>query len=322
MQEHIVAVFGSDEPARAAARELAAVGIPEKDIRRYDSDEISRTRGVDENRKGGFWAWLLGEEQPVTDGDYYAREDTFYNARVTAGQAVLAVTVEDDARIHRAVEIIEAHKPLNIEEETDEHATGHTGTVASRAVPATGVVSSGVAASTPETMGTGPETMKTAPGTRGTGPGTMGSVPETTGTMEANRRARGERVEGEQTIPLAEEELEVGKRMVDHGTTRVHRYVVERPVERDVTLRGERVTIEHRRPTETRAPGAGAFEERTVEVHESEEVPVVNKTARVNEEVVVKREDTERHEKVRDTVRHEEVEVTPDKRTREMRGKP
>ena len=113
----------------------------------------------------------------------------------------------------------------------------------------------------------------------------------------------------EDVIPLAEENIEVGKRMVDHGTTRIRRYVVETPVEREVTLRGERVTIEHRRPVETSVPGH-AFEERTVEVHETEEVPVVEKTARVVEEVAIRKEETERRETVRDTVRREEVEVT------------
>jgi stress response protein YsnF len=85
---------------------------------------------------------------------------------------------------------------------------------------------------------------------------------------------------------------------------------VERPVEEDVTLRGERVTVERRQPIETTAPGAGAFEERVVEVRETAEEPVVAKTARVAEEVVVGREATERTETVRDTVRREEVEVT------------
>jgi stress response protein YsnF len=90
----------------------------------------------------------------------------------------------------------------------------------------------------------------------------------------------------------------------------VRRYVVERPVEREVTLHGERVTIEHRKPVETSVSGH-AFEERTVEVHETEEVPVVAKTARVVEEVAIRKEETERTETVRDTVRREEVEVTP-----------
>jgi uncharacterized protein (TIGR02271 family) len=115
---------------------------------------------------------------------------------------------------------------------------------------------------------------------------------------------------GDEVIPLAEELLEIGKRTVDRGTTRVRRYVVEKPVEQDVTLHGERVTIERRRPIDAAAASVGAFEERTVEVRETEEVPVVGKTARVVEEVAIRKEATARTETVRDTVRREEVEVT------------
>jgi uncharacterized protein (TIGR02271 family) len=114
----------------------------------------------------------------------------------------------------------------------------------------------------------------------------------------------------EEVIPLAEEQIEVGKRTVDRGVTRVRRYVVERPVEQEVTLRGQRVTIERRRPIETAGVAGQAFEERVVEVHETEEVPVVAKTARVVEEVAIRKEETERTETVRDTVRHEEADVT------------
>jgi stress response protein YsnF len=45
-------------------------------------------------------------------------------------------------------------------------------------------------------------------------------------------------------------------------------------------------------------------------VRETEEVPVVEKTARVVEEVAIRKEATERTEKVHDTIRREEVEVT------------
>jgi uncharacterized protein (TIGR02271 family) len=113
-------------------------------------------------------------------------------------------------------------------------------------------------------------------------------------------------------IPLAEEQLEIGKRTVDRGTTRVRRYVVEKPVEQNVTLHGERVTIEWRRPVEGAAAAGGDFEERTVEVRETEEMPVVGKTAHVVEEVPIKKEATQRTETVKDTVRREEVEVTGD----------
>ena len=78
-----------------------------------------------------------------------------------------------------------------------------------------------------------------------------------------------------------------------------------------VNLRTERVTVERRQPLEsTSAPGAGAFEERVVEVRETAEEPVVSKTAHVAEEVVIGRESTERTETVRDTVRREDVEIT------------
>jgi uncharacterized protein (TIGR02271 family) len=92
--------------------------------------------------------------------------------------------------------------------------------------------------------------------------------------------------------------------------TRVRRYVVERPVEKEVSLRSERVTIERRRPIETTGAPGQAFEEHVVEVHETEEVPVVEKTARVVEEVAIHKEETERTETVRDTVRREGVEVS------------
>ena len=126
-----------------------------------------------------------------------------------------------------------------------------------------------------------------------------------TGSAATSREA----TDREEVIPLAKEELQVGKRVVDRGTTRIRRYVVETPVERDVTLHGERVTIERRKPVDTAVAGH-AFEERTLEVHETEEVPVVEKSARVTEEVLIRKESTERQETVRDTVRHEEIDVT------------
>ena len=134
--------------------------------------------------------------------------------------------------------------------------------------------------------------------------------------MEAlaeQRSASGEQPTGgghgqhDQTIPLAEEQVQVGKERVERPV-RVRRFVVERPVEQQVNLRDERVEIE-RRPAQGTTVGDRAFEERTVEVRESHEIPMVNKTAQVTEEAVVRREDTERAETVRDTVRKEEIEV-------------
>ena len=111
-----------------------------------------------------------------------------------------------------------------------------------------------------------------------------------------------------QVIPLAEEILTVGTRKVNSGTTRVRRYVVETPIEKQVTLVHERVVVERRRPRIDKVSGE-MLTELTVEMVETDEVPVMGKTVRVKEEVVVRRERIEHVETVRDTVRHGEVEI-------------
>jgi stress response protein YsnF len=49
-----------------------------------------------------------------------------------------------------------------------------------------------------------------------------------------------------------------------------------------------------------------------VEMTETDEEAVVSKTARVKEEVVLRKDATERTETVRDSVRREDVEITKD----------
>ncbi len=127
---------------------------------------------------------------------------------------------------------------------------------------------------------------------------------------------------GEATLPVMEEELQVGKRQVERGGVRVRSRVVERPVEEVVRLREERVNVE-RRPV-NRAVTDGdlqAFREGTFEVTERAEEAVVNKQARVVEEVAINKEVGERTETVRDTVRKTDVDVEEvDATTKRTRG--
>jgi uncharacterized protein (TIGR02271 family) len=117
---------------------------------------------------------------------------------------------------------------------------------------------------------------------------------------------------GEEVIPLSEEQLTIGKRLVNRGTTHIHRFVVETPVEENVPLHSERVSID-RRPASAGARVDDAdFTDRTIEVAETDEEAVVGKTARVKEEVVVHKEATDRIETVRDTVRRQDVEIERD----------
>lgn len=112
----------------------------------------------------------------------------------------------------------------------------------------------------------------------------------------------------EEIIPLAEEVLEVSKRTVNRGTVNVRRYVVETPVERQVTLQSEKVVVERRRPVTDKATGE-ILTELSVEVVETAEVPVVNKRVRLREEIVVRTERSQHVETVRETLRRDEVEI-------------
>lgn len=110
-------------------------------------------------------------------------------------------------------------------------------------------------------------------------------------------------------LELAEESLSVGKRAVSGGTTRIRRYVVETPVEEAVTLRTEKVTMDRHPVTDGRPLGEADFTDRTIEMTETSEEALVSKTARVTEEVSLRKEASDRVETVRDTVRRDEVEI-------------
>ena len=96
--------------------------------------------------------------------------------------------------------------------------------------------------------------------------------------------------------------------MVNRGGTRIRRFVVETPVEQNITLHDERVILE-RRPVTDGRPVTDSFSDKTIEMRESAEEAVVSKTAHVYEEIGLRKEATDRVETVRDTVRKEEVEV-------------
>jgi uncharacterized protein (TIGR02271 family) len=119
--------------------------------------------------------------------------------------------------------------------------------------------------------------------------------------------------QGQVAFPVVEEKLSVGKREVQKGNVRVSSRVVESPVEQQVNLRDERVNVQRRavdRPLN--AADQSAFREGTMEFKETVEEPVVAKTARVVEEVVVNKDVRQRTETVRDTVKKTEVDVDQD----------
>ena len=281
----IVAVFENRERADAAVRELTAAGIPQSQIHQFDREHPARgevAAAAAPAPREGFWAWLFGTDEGSA-ADHRVFEDT-----VQRGGTVVTVTA-DPVEHDRIVRLLEALEPIDLDERSRALETSRgdfatsSGVEQSRAAasaPATGIAAINEAAGTPST------------------------------TTESRTAERSGAAEGERVIPLAEEQLQVGKRMVETGRTRIRRYVVESPVEERVRLRTERVVIERRRPVSGAEPSPDAFTETETEITERGETPVVQKAARVGEEVVVRTDVGEREETVRDTVRKQDVEVT------------
>jgi uncharacterized protein (TIGR02271 family) len=137
--------------------------------------------------------------------------------------------------------------------------------------------------------------------------GTTGLTNMTQGVADT---ARPVATDGDQTVKIIEENLEVGKRTVETGGVRLKSRVVSRPVEESVRLREERVVVQ-RNPVNRPASTADldAFKEGQIELTEHAERAVVSKTANVVEEITVGKTVSERDEVVRDTVRKTEVDV-------------
>jgi uncharacterized protein (TIGR02271 family) len=112
------------------------------------------------------------------------------------------------------------------------------------------------------------------------------------------------------TIPVIKEELEIGKREVETGGIRLRSRVVEEQVSEDINLRQEHVNIE--RTAVDRPASESDLREEEIEMRERNEVPVVNKEARVVEEISLNKEVTERNETISDTVRNTEVDIDRD----------
>ncbi|MGD9426912.1 YsnF/AvaK domain-containing protein [Pantoea sp. NSTU24] len=110
-------------------------------------------------------------------------------------------------------------------------------------------------------------------------------------------------------LRLAEEHVEVGKRLVSEGSTRVRRYTVTDTVSEDISLHEQHADIFRRPVNEPALAGEVDWSEKTVEVAETHEQPVINKTAQVKEEVVVRTDGSDRTETINDTVRRQEVDI-------------
>jgi uncharacterized protein (TIGR02271 family) len=304
-QRTVTAMYDSSSAAEAARDRLVGIGVPSAaiTIRGTGASTGTTTTAGDDTRS--FWEELKSLFVPDEDRHTYAeglrRGSYLLTAQVPAG-------LED-----QVYDVLEDSGAVDLDTRTSEwQASGWKGYGTEGVTGGTASSESGVAATgagagyaSGTTATTGTDTAFAASDERATAAGSGAALAGGTGARAVT--------EGEETIQAAEEQLHVGKREVGRGSVRVRSYVTERPVEEQVELRQERVTVE-RRPVERELqPGEAAFQERTIEAVERGEEAVVDKRARVTEEIGLRKDVATETETVRDTVRKQEVEVEEDR---------
>ena len=129
----------------------------------------------------------------------------------------------------------------------------------------------------------------------------------------------------DEVLRLAEEQLQVGKRMIETGMTRVRRFVTEKEVSADVTLYEEHAEVLRRAVADPKYIEEIDWADDTIEIRETAEQALVSKTARVVEEIRLKKIGSDHVETVRDKIGRQQVEIErlgPDGRPLTGRGSP
>lgn len=334
MRSTLVGVFANRQAAERAREELLRAGFADDEVDLRAGVEptpgASDTRAHEDQTEDTF-----GETVSSWFRSLFGTEDEdvgIYAEAMRRGESIVAVNAAEDDRIDRAGDILEACGSVDIDASASawqlqgwarpSSATPSEGTSdASRATPSSaplGSTASSAAAMGAASMRSAGEAGRAGiDAISGTSAGRAGAGPApdaAAGGQDGVAGAAGEEVRaGEsRTIPVIEEQLRVGKRVIGRRRMRVYTRMVDEPVEGSVRLTEEHVRIERRdvdRPAT--ADDYRAAQGKSIEVTERSEEPVVAKEARVVGEVEVGKTATDREQTVRDTVRRTDVEVDP-----------
>ena len=101
----------------------------------------------------------------------------------------------------------------------------------------------------------------------------------------------------------------MGKQQVETGRTRVRRFVTEREVAQDVSLHDEHAEVLRKAISDPAYVGEIDWADGTIEIIETAEHALVNKTARIVEEVGLKKVGADHVETITDKLRRQQVEI-------------
>lgn len=267
--EKIVTVYNTVDKAKEALSVLQASGFHPDEISLMDRNSL----GSAPMHESGLWRRIFG-------GNVWDHEAGVYGRTIKEGGAVLSLRVPHE-EVARAMAILDVHDPVDVHEKAASYGIPVPTAAKALVTPIATAVAAKAAA--------GATTAKAA------------AAAPTVGSRFGDTK--------DEVVRLAEEQLNVGKRLFETGTTRIRRYVVEKPAEAQVTLHEEHAEVARRAISDPAYVQDVDWTDRTIEVTETAERPVVSKTARVAEEVVVRKAGSDRVETVRDTVRRQQIDV-------------
>lgn len=201
-------------------------------------------------------------------------EATVYGRAVESGGVVVTVRTSDND-VARVMGLLDTHNPVDVLQRAAAVGAIPATLVAKAAAAGAGAVSTAAASVTPAAKAVAAAAIPSA----------------------------------SDVVRLAEEQLNVGKKLVQEGSTRIRRFVTERPVEASVTLHEEHANVLRRAISDPNYIADIDWSDKTIEVTESAEQAVVNKSSRVVEEVVIRKEGSDHLETIKDKVRRQQVEV-------------
>lgn len=293
MENTVIAVYDSYAQAQNALNELLSSGFSRSDVQLSPDTDSTTTQSTTTQDSGGsgignFFRSLFGME------DQHREHGDIYSEAVRRGSCVLTVNAASDEQRDLATDIMNRYDPIDIDERSSQwRSQGWTGYDESAPAYTTADIEK-------------ERNMYSQGRSEYTGQSTTRSSDLPDGATHAQNLSE----QGTTRIPVVEEELKVGKREVQRGGVRVYQRMTERPVHESVQLREEHVKVErHAVDQPATEADLAAFKEGSIELRETAEEPVVSKTARVVEEVVVGKEVTQQTADINDTVRRTDVDI-------------
>ena len=290
MKQTVVGLFSKSSDAQQAVQQLVSNGFSNSSV------DLSTGSTAGDTTNGGkdFNLGTKGDEHESGVAKFFKNlfgssddsNTTRYSQAAMRGNSIVTVHAQSSDEAERAADILDDNGAINV----DEDAEGYDQYDTTAGAAPVGLFNETAGASASTT------TMDTA-----------------TGTFDTSDRpnyASDTDMTDKTSIPVIQEELQVGKRTVETGGKRLRSRIVENPVEENLRLREERVYV-NRTPVNRSASDSdfASFNEGEIELREHAEVPVVSKEARIVEEVSLGKESNERSETIRDTVRSTEVDV-------------